>query len=469
MVNLQETKYKLYLYVGSSETIRVALIYIYKLKTESKYNWKIIYKMNYMLPLLIGASDMSFARLNNISFWLLPPALVCLVASTLIESGAGTGWTIMENGCSKMLLDAGTTLIIFNNCLIFYSFVLHYNGVKFKFNNLRIIINKIQKVIINIIISLSACVFCYAHQRLNVTKSFIYLINNLQIRKISTFNLLKKNKYLSKDKTPFNFNEWLVGLTDGYGTFNIYINEKDNKLIFTYKITLIYHNTQLLYKIKKELKCGRILYDKSKRYVSYVITDKNHIINNLIPIFDNYPLFTSKNYNYLNFKEAITISNLLNINQYEKIKLISEIKNKIIPEDYVSPHLQTSEMSRSWLTGFIEAEGSFYYVSKSSTRIIHGFGITQKLDKLILEKIKTILKITSNVKYNKKGFYSLDATSVKNIEYIINYFTFDDHTSLFIGIKSLEFSIWKRSFYKYKGNYKMLLKIRDKIRKLKIK
>ncbi len=49
---------------------------------------------NYMLPLLIGASDMSFARLNNISFWLLPPALVCLVSSTLIESGAGTGWTV---------------------------------------------------------------------------------------------------------------------------------------------------------------------------------------------------------------------------------------------------------------------------------------------------------------------------------------------------------------------------------------
>ena len=43
---------------------------------------------------MIGASDMSFARLNNISFWLLPPALVCLVTSTLVESGAGTGWTV---------------------------------------------------------------------------------------------------------------------------------------------------------------------------------------------------------------------------------------------------------------------------------------------------------------------------------------------------------------------------------------
>lgn len=41
---------------------------------------------------MIGASDMSFARLNNISFWLLPPALVCLIASALIENGPGTGW-----------------------------------------------------------------------------------------------------------------------------------------------------------------------------------------------------------------------------------------------------------------------------------------------------------------------------------------------------------------------------------------
>ena len=49
---------------------------------------------NYLVPLMIGASDMSFARLNNISFWLLPPALVCLVASALIENGAGTGWTV---------------------------------------------------------------------------------------------------------------------------------------------------------------------------------------------------------------------------------------------------------------------------------------------------------------------------------------------------------------------------------------
>jgi cytochrome c oxidase subunit 1 len=37
---------------------------------------------------------MAFPRLNNISFWLLPPALLLLVASTLVEAGAGTGWTV---------------------------------------------------------------------------------------------------------------------------------------------------------------------------------------------------------------------------------------------------------------------------------------------------------------------------------------------------------------------------------------
>lgn len=49
---------------------------------------------NYMLPLIIGATDISFPRINSIGFWLLPIALVCLVLSTLVESGAGTGWTV---------------------------------------------------------------------------------------------------------------------------------------------------------------------------------------------------------------------------------------------------------------------------------------------------------------------------------------------------------------------------------------
>ena len=49
---------------------------------------------NWMVPLMIGAPDMAFPRLNNISFWLLPPALILLLSSALVEGGVGTGWTV---------------------------------------------------------------------------------------------------------------------------------------------------------------------------------------------------------------------------------------------------------------------------------------------------------------------------------------------------------------------------------------
>ena len=46
---------------------------------------------NWLVPLILGAPDMAFPRLNNLRFWFLIPALVLLLVSRLVESGAGTG------------------------------------------------------------------------------------------------------------------------------------------------------------------------------------------------------------------------------------------------------------------------------------------------------------------------------------------------------------------------------------------
>ena len=40
-------------------------------------------------------------------------------------------------------------------------------------------------------------------------------------------------------------------------------------------------------------------------------------------------------------------------------------------------------MTKPWLVGFIEAEGSFYLTNKDSNRRVHGFGITPKLDEIV--------------------------------------------------------------------------------------
>ena len=50
---------------------------------------------NWMIPLQVGASDMAFARMNNFSFWLLPPAAILLATSFFVPGGAtAAGWTL---------------------------------------------------------------------------------------------------------------------------------------------------------------------------------------------------------------------------------------------------------------------------------------------------------------------------------------------------------------------------------------
>src|SRR5476651_150685 len=50
---------------------------------------------NWMIPLQVGASDMAFARMNNFSFWLLPPAAILLASSFFVPGGAtAAGWRL---------------------------------------------------------------------------------------------------------------------------------------------------------------------------------------------------------------------------------------------------------------------------------------------------------------------------------------------------------------------------------------
>ena len=50
---------------------------------------------NWQIPMMIGAADMAFPRLNNWSFWLAVPAALLLVTSFFVPGGAAaSGWTL---------------------------------------------------------------------------------------------------------------------------------------------------------------------------------------------------------------------------------------------------------------------------------------------------------------------------------------------------------------------------------------
>ncbi len=49
---------------------------------------------NYLIPLMIGAEDMAFPRLNMLSYWFMWPAFACIIASFFMPGyGASAGWT----------------------------------------------------------------------------------------------------------------------------------------------------------------------------------------------------------------------------------------------------------------------------------------------------------------------------------------------------------------------------------------
>jgi len=76
---------------------------------------------NYFVPLMIGAPEMAFPRVNNLSFWLLPFSLILLIWSGTVEMGPGTGWT-MYPPLSSYLGHPGASV----DCAIFG---LHIAGI----------------------------------------------------------------------------------------------------------------------------------------------------------------------------------------------------------------------------------------------------------------------------------------------------------------------------------------------------
>ncbi|MGB8700018.1 MAG: cytochrome c oxidase subunit I [Thermosynechococcaceae cyanobacterium] len=71
---------------------------------------------NFLVPLMIGARDMAFPRLNAIAFWIIPPAGILLLASFFVGP-ASAGWTsypplsLMVNQTGEAIWIGGVILL----------------------------------------------------------------------------------------------------------------------------------------------------------------------------------------------------------------------------------------------------------------------------------------------------------------------------------------------------------------------
>lgn len=283
----------------------------------------------------------------------------------------------------------------------------------------------------------------------------------------------KRSAFFSnKCSASIDFSNWLVGITDGDGCFYFEKNKKGN-WSFSFQISQSSYNLRLLHRIKAELQLGSIIMTKKDQMAVFLIRNKVHLINKIIPLFDAHQLLTSKNFKYQLFKKSLLIANNPNLNLKEKDSLISRLKiqSTHLPEDYISPvwadiandpqfkNDVVKVMKKAWLVGFVEAEGSFYITKKTSKRLVHAFEITQKHDPIVLEAIAVIFKLKVT---KKKTYNTIVTTNTESIKQISDYFF-----KTMKGMKSLEYRIWARSFNKKDKNLEYLFKIRNLMRNIR--
>lgn len=262
---------------------------------------------------------------------------------------------------------------------------------------------------------------------------------------------------------------WLAGVVDGDGSFSFRQNQ-NGSWDFSFKISASIYNLRLLKYIERILGCGSITFDSDK--CQFRIRNPQILMSIIIPIFLFAPLRTHKSiwfdYFYLALKVYLDPSLDLTTRDNKILALLAE-RDQIqanLESTFKSPiwFIQTDLnliLCKPWVVGFFEAEGSFYYITKNNQtgRIVHGFGCTQKLDKHILEGLRTLFGIKAKIKLLSNGAYLCESTAQSTVEFAMEYFN-----SQFRGIKALEFRIWCMAFRKYKNDYFKLSLIRNWIR-----
>ena len=270
-------------------------------------------------------------------------------------------------------------------------------------------------------------------------------INELFIALPAYKDMKSKSFILKKD-----FLEWFVGFTDAEGNFNIKITGLTNNTYknaqFTFQIGLHKDEEEILYYIMNTIKCGHI--SKSKDKINFFVNDINSLLNVIIPIFTNVNLNSSKYYHFELFKKAVSLTDSKNHLSDEGKSIIIDcqkemqnMSNKWLPE----PRYNEIKVTKNWLIGFIDGEGSFSY-----NKYVPRFRLENHYKELELyNKIKEFIGVGNTLvasrvnRVNSNPTIVLEINQIKILrEIIIPLMQDNNHNVLLKSLKSKDFSLW---------------------------
>jgi len=372
---------------------------------------------NFLLPLGLGGPDMGFPRLNNISYLSLIPSIVLFLFAGGIENGVGTGWTLYMEYSEQM-----TGLVLFRNLSNVRSALTGIGESKlFSIRRHPLLFN-----------GLSYSWLFKSYGRTLMTGGQFVWVANSQKEKLVTYQRLSGEYCLKKSK----FEEWLVGMTVGSGTFGFY--KKHNQWVLCYKIVLSRSELKSLYVIKTKLGTGIITKNNNKAQI--VIKDNKKLNDTIIPIFNKYPfllpglsvlnkyslVLPRKFFYYAKFIEANNI--LLNsaLDNLKKEKLLLELRKGYMDKKYKSVFDIQSPFfykrvviihAMPWFIGYIQGISRFSSGVHDYTGPLDESVLNQHFNEKILHDIR-VHNSTPIVIVNEKKYrvFILDISKHRAVE-----------------------------------------------------
>lgn len=432
---------------------------------------------NFLLPLGLGGPDMGFPRLNNISYLLLIPSIVLFLFAGGIENGVGTGWTLYpplsgiqsHSGPSVDLAIFGLHLSGISSLLGAMNFMtttfnMRSPGIRLH----KLILFAWAVVITAVLLLLSLPVLAggitmvltdrnfntsffevagggdpilYQHlfSRLVFEDSFIlstlfiFTSSNQSIfkRHMSNFNLKnnfdfsafyeKYNTHLPNNKIPSdNFLTWLVGFTEGEGSFIV-----NNRGDLAFVITQATMDKQVLEFIQEIIGFGKVI--PQSTITSRYVTQNKKEIDIIISLFNGNLVLPKRRETFDLFIKGFN-------------KWVT--KGRILLEPIVmnnTPILPT--LNDAWFAGFTDGEGCFTCSIGEKRGFSFNFNISQKweINLTVLEHFNVLFKNGIVSRHSEENTYEFRLGGVNNCKNVFSYF---DKYNLYTK-KSLSYKLWK--------------------------
>jgi len=229
---------------------------------------------------------------------------------------------------------------------------------------------------------------------------------------VRLLSILSENNIYENEE---NFKKWFVGFVDGEGSFPSccaavhYSCEggvvKTNIKYYSFVLEIGLHidDIETLNTIKEKLKFKGNISIKNSKVAVLKIRNIDEIVNIIIPIFDKYSLLTKKRMDYLVWKEALDIY-LNHPDLVKKLEIILDKTKNLNKHRDVNFDIDPKDITKEWLIGFIEGEGSFYIDKDNKVMFELGQRVesinTIKIIKTYLESLKSKSEFINNISWD---------------------------------------------------------------------